>query len=127
MIKNWWKEAVIYQIYPRSFKDSNVDGIGDLKGIQSKIPYLKALGIDVIWLSPHYQSPNVDNGYDISDYQNIMTEFGTMNDFDQMLGEIHRSGLKLIIDLVINHSSDQHQWFQESRKSKENPYRDFYI
>jgi oligo-1,6-glucosidase len=127
MEKNWWKEAVIYQIYPRSFKDSNNDGIGDLKGIQSKLPYLKELGIDVIWLSPHYKSPNVDNGYDISDYQSIMTEFGTMSDFDEMLEDIHRLGLKLIIDLVVNHSSDQHLWFKEARKSKDNPYRDFYI
>ena len=127
MKKNWWKEAVVYQIYPRSFKDSNGDGIGDLKGIQSKLPYLRVLGVDVIWLSPHYQSPNVDNGYDISDYQNIMSEFGNMQDFDEMLEAIHHHGLKLIIDLVVNHSSDQHRWFKESRKSKDNPYRDYYI
>jgi oligo-1,6-glucosidase len=127
MTKNWWKEAVIYQVYPRSFKDSNADGIGDLQGIISKLDYLKELGIDVIWLSPHYQSPNIDNGYDISNYQAIMNEFGTMQDFDCMLTEIHKRGLKLIIDLVVNHSSDQHYWFQESRKSKENHYREYYI
>jgi oligo-1,6-glucosidase len=127
MQKNWWKEAVVYQIYPRSFKDSDGDGIGDLKGITSKLSYLKDLGIDVIWLSPHYKSPNADNGYDISDYENIMDEFGSMADFDEMLGEIHRLGLKIIIDLVVNHSSDEHRWFQESRKSKDNPFRDFYI
>ena len=123
----WWKEAIIYQIYPRSFKDSNKDGIGDLKGIISELDHLKNLGVDVIWLSPMYKSPNVDNGYDISDYENIMTEFGTMADFDDLLRGIHERGLKLIIDLVVNHSSDEHAWFQESRKSKDNPYRDFYI
>lgn len=127
MEKKWWKEAVVYQIYPRSFKDSNADGIGDLKGITSKLPYLKELGIDVIWLSPHYQSPNTDNGYDISDYENIMSEFGTMADFDEMLTEIHRLGLKIIIDLVVNHSSDEHRWFEQSRLSKQNPYRDYYL
>jgi oligo-1,6-glucosidase len=127
MEQKWWKEAVIYQIYPRSFKDANNDGVGDLKGISSKLSYLKDLGIDVIWLSPHYESPNVDNGYDISDYQNIMAEFGTMYDFDEMLDEIHRLGMKLIIDLVVNHSSDQHHWFKQARKSNDNPYRDYYI
>ncbi len=125
--KSWWKEAVVYQVYPRSFKDSNADGIGDLKGITSKLDYLQNLGIDVIWLSPHFKSPNVDNGYDISDYQSIMEDFGTMEDFNEMLSEIHQRGMKLIIDLVVNHSSDEHFWFQESRKSKDNPYRDFYI
>jgi oligo-1,6-glucosidase len=125
--RQWWKEAIIYQIYPRSFKDSNKDGIGDLKGITSELDYLKNLGVDVIWLSPIYQSPNADNGYDISDYQNIMTEFGIMADFDDLLRGIHERGMKLIIDLVVNHSSDEHDWFQESRKSKDNPYRDFYI
>jgi oligo-1,6-glucosidase len=125
--RQWWKEAIIYQIYPRSFKDSNKDGIGDLKGIISELDHLKNLGVDVIWLSPIYKSPNADNGYDISDYENIMTEFGTMADFDDLLRGIHERGLKLIIDLVVNHSSDEHAWFQESRKSKDNPYRDFYI
>ena len=125
--KSWWKEAVVYQVYPRSFMDSNADGIGDLKGITSKLEYLQNLGIDVIWLSPHFKSPNVDNGYDIADYQAIMEDFGTMEDFDEMLYEIHQRGMKLIIDLVVNHSSDEHFWFQESRKSKDNLYRDFYI
>jgi oligo-1,6-glucosidase len=125
--RQWWKEAIIYQIYPRSFKDSNNDGIGDLKGIISELDYLKDLGVDVIWLSPMYKSPNADNGYDISDYENIMTEFGTLSDFDDLLRGVHARGLKLIIDLVVNHSSDEHAWFQESRKSKDNPYRDFYI
>lgn len=125
--KSWWKEAVVYQVYPRSFKDSNADGIGDLKGITSQLDYLQNLGIDVIWLSPHFKSPNVDNGYDISDYQDIMEDFGTMEDFDEMLLGIHQRGMKLIIDLVVNHSSDEHFWFQEARKSKDNPYRDYYI
>jgi oligo-1,6-glucosidase len=125
--KTWWKESVIYQIYPRSFNDSNGDGIGDINGITEKIPYLSELGIDVIWLSPVYQSPNDDNGYDISDYRNIMDEFGTMQDFDNMLAEAHRHGIKIMMDLVVNHSSDEHAWFQESRKSKDNPYRDYYI
>jgi oligo-1,6-glucosidase len=127
MQKSWWKEAIVYQIYPRSFQDSNNDGIGDLRGIISKLDYLKNLGIDVIWLSPHFKSPNVDNGYDISDYEAIMDDFGTMDDFDNLLAAIHRRGMKLIIDLVVNHSSDEHFWFQESRKSTTNPYRDFYI
>lgn len=127
MSKQWWKEAVIYQIYPRSFKDSNGDGIGDINGIISKLDYLKELGIDVIWLSPVYQSPNDDNGYDISDYRGIMEEFGTMADWERLLDEMHKRGLKLIMDLVVNHSSDEHSWFVESRKSKDNPYRDYYI
>ncbi|MCA1055745.1 alpha-glucosidase [Rossellomorea aquimaris] len=127
MTKQWWKEAVVYQIYPRSFKDSNGDGIGDINGIISKLDYLKELGIDVIWLSPVYQSPNDDNGYDISDYRGIMDEFGTMADWDRLLDEMHKRGLKLIMDLVVNHSSDEHAWFVESRKSKDNPYRDYYI
>ena len=123
----WWKEAVIYQIYPRSFQDSNGDGIGDLNGITMHLDYLKKLGIDVIWLSPVYKSPNDDNGYDISDYRDIMTEFGTMEDFDRMLAAAHERGIKIVMDLVVNHSSDEHKWFIESRKSKDNPYRDYYI
>ena len=127
MKKTWWKEAVIYQIYPRSFMDSNGDGIGDLKGITSKLDYLKYLGVDVIWLSPIYKSPNDDNGYDISDYRAIMDEFGTMEDFDEMLAEAHKRGLRIVMDLVVNHTSDEHKWFMESRKSKDNEYRDYYI
>jgi len=127
MKKAWWKEAIVYQIYPRSFCDSNGDGIGDLNGITSKLDYLKELGIDVIWLSPVYKSPNDDNGYDISDYEAIMTEFGTMDDFDKMLSEAHRRGIKIVMDLVVNHTSDEHPWFVESRSSKDNPKRDYYI
>lgn len=127
MDKKWWKESVVYQIYPRSFCDSNGDGIGDIKGITSKLDYLKELGVDVIWLSPVYQSPNDDNGYDISDYQAIMEEFGTMEDFDEMLAAAHERGIKLVMDLVVNHTSDEHHWFVESRKSVDNPYRDYYI
>lgn len=127
MEKKWWKESVVYQIYPRSFCDSNGDGIGDIKGITSKLDYLKELGVDVVWLSPVYQSPNDDNGYDISDYQAIMEEFGTMEDFDEMLAAMHERGLKLVMDLVVNHTSDEHRWFVESRKSVDNPYRDYYI
>lgn len=127
MDKKWWKESVVYQIYPRSFCDSNGDGIGDIKGITSKMDYLKELGIDVIWLSPVYQSPNDDNGYDISDYQAIMEEFGTMEDFREMLAAAHERGIKLVMDLVVNHTSDEHRWFVESRKSVDNPYRDYYI
>jgi len=127
MEKTWWKESVIYQIYPRSFNDSNGDGIGDLKGITEKLDYLKDLGIDVIWLSPVYKSPNDDNGYDISDYQDIMDEFGTMQDWEELLDQVHQRRMKLIMDLVVNHSSDEHAWFAESRKSKDNPYRDYYI
>ena len=123
----WWKEAVIYQIYPRSFCDSNGDGIGDIEGIISRLDYLKRLGIDIIWLSPIYESPNDDNGYDISDYQNIMREFGNMKDFDRLLEQAHIRNIRIIMDLVVNHTSDEHPWFIESRKSKENPYRDFYI
>lgn len=127
MKRTWWKEAVIYQIYPRSFMDSNGDGIGDIKGISSRLDYLKYLGIDVIWLSPIYKSPNDDNGYDISDYQAIMDEFGTMEDFEEMLTEAHKRGLRVVMDLVVNHTSDEHPWFMESRKSKDNEYRDYYI
>ena len=127
MKKAWWKEAVVYQIYPRSFCDSNGDGIGDLNGITSKLDYLKELGIDVIWLSPVYKSPNDDNGYDISDYEDIMTEFGTMDDFDKMLAAAHERGIKIVMDLVVNHTSDEHPWFVESRSSKDNEKRDYYI
>lgn len=127
MNTSWWKEAVVYQIYPRSFMDSNGDGIGDLRGIISRLDYLKKLGIDVIWMSPVYQSPNDDNGYDISDYQAIMEEFGTMEDFDELLSKAHEKGLKIVMDLVVNHTSDEHKWFAESRKGKDNPYGDYYI
>lgn len=123
----WWKEQVIYQIYPRSFKDSNGDGIGDIPGIIEKLDYLKDLGVDIIWLGPVYPSPNDDNGYDVSDYRDIHPEFGTMADFDRLLASLHDKGMKLIMDLVVNHSSDEHKWFQESRQSRDNPYRDFYI
>lgn len=127
MKKTWWKESVVYQIYPRSFCDSNGDGIGDLGGITEKMDYLKELGIDVIWLSPVYESPNDDNGYDISNYQGIMKEFGTMEDFDRMLDAAHTHGIRIVMDLVVNHTSDEHPWFIESRKSKDNPYRNYYI
>lgn len=127
MKRNWWKEAVAYQVYPRSFNDSNGDGIGDLPGLIEKLDYLENLGIDVIWLSPMYPSPNDDNGYDISDYKGIMSVFGTMNDFDQLLSSIHQRGMKLILDLVVNHTSDEHPWFIESKSSKTNAKRDWYI
>lgn len=127
MEKTWWKESVVYQIYPRSYCDSNGDGIGDLNGITEKMDYLKELGIDVIWLSPVYQSPNDDNGYDISNYRDIMDDFGMMEDYDRMLAAAHARGIKIVMDLVVNHTSDEHPWFVESRKSKENPYRDYYI
>lgn len=127
MKRKWWKEAVVYQIYPRSFQDSNGDGIGDLKGIMKRLDYLKLLGIDVIWLSPIYKSPNADNGYDISDYKEIMDEFGNINDFDELLRKAHERDIKIMIDLVVNHTSDEHKWFIESRKSRDNPYRDYYI
>ncbi|ELY3982538.1 alpha-glucosidase [Cronobacter muytjensii] len=123
----WWKEATAYQIYPRSFRDSNGDGIGDLNGIIEKLDYLKDLGIDLIWICPMYPSPNDDNGYDISDYQGIMAEFGTMADFDRLLAGVHQRGMRLILDLVVNHTSDEHPWFLESRSSKDNPKRDWYI
>lgn len=127
MERKWWHDSVVYQIYPRSFNDSNGDGIGDLVGIIEKLDYLKELGIDVIWLSPVYDSPNDDNGYDIRDYEAIMDEFGTMADFDRLLDQAHERGIKIVMDLVVNHSSDEHAWFAESRKSKDNPYRDYYI
>src|SRR6185503_16263086 len=124
--REWWKEIIVYQIYPRSFKDSDGDGVGDLKGITSKLDYLKSLGINAIWINPIYASPNDDNGYDISDYYSIMREFGTMKDFDALLQGLHERGIKLLMDLVVNHTSDEHPWFMESRKSRDNPYRDFY-
>ncbi len=124
--RKWWKEAIVYQIYPRSFKDNNGDGIGDLKGIISKLDYIKSLGIDVVWLNPIYSSPNDDNGYDVSDYRNIMKDFGTMDDFDALLKGLHDRGIKLVMDLVVNHSSDEHEWFKQSRSSRTNPYRDYY-
>lgn len=125
--QNWWKEVVVYQVYPRSFMDSNGDGVGDLPGLISKLDYLKDLGINVIWICPMYKSPQDDNGYDISDYQDIHDEFGTMQDFDKLLSEVHKRGMKLIIDLVINHTSDEHPWFLESRESKDSKKRDWYI
>ena len=127
MASDWWKKAVVYQIYPRSFMDSDGDGIGDLNGIRMKLDHIRRLGADVIWLSPIYRSPNDDNGYDISDYRNIMEEFGTMESFDLLLKEAHEKGLKIVMDLVVNHTSDEHPWFKESRKSKDNPFRDYYI
>ncbi len=127
MEKRWWHSSVVYQIYPRSFNDSNGDGIGDLKGIIEKLDYLKELGIDVIWLSPVYKSPNDDNGYDISDYYDIMDEFGTMEDMDNLLKEAKNRGIKIVMDLVVNHTSDEHKWFIEAKKSKDNEYRDYYI
>ena len=127
MEEKWWQRSVVYQIYPRSFQDSNGDGIGDLPGITSRLEYIKELGADAIWLSPVYKSPNDDNGYDISDYQDIMDEFGTMADFDAMLEKAHSLGLKIVMDLVVNHTSDEHKWFVESRSSRDNPYRDYYI
>lgn len=127
MNKKWWKEAVVYQIYPRSFNDSNNDGIGDLRGIIEKVDYLDELGVDAIWLNPIYKSPNDDNGYDISDYKAVMDEFGTMADLEELMELLHQKNIKVIMDLVLNHSSDEHQWFKESRKSKENSYRDYYI
>ena len=127
MNRNWWKEGVVYQIYPRSFNDSNSDGLGDIKGIIDKLEYIKSLGVDMIWICPMYESPNVDNGYDVSDYRKISDDFGGDKDFDSLLKEIHSLGLRLIMDLIPNHSSDQHYWFQQARKSKKNPYHDYYI
>ena len=124
--RKWWKEAIVYQLYPFSFKDSDGDGTGDLKGIISRLDYIKSLGVNVVWLNPIYTSPNEDNGYDISDYRNIMQRFGNMNDFDDLLEGLHRRGVKLIMDLVVNHTSDQHEWFQKSRSSRTNPYRNYY-
>jgi oligo-1,6-glucosidase len=124
--RKWWKEAIVYQIYPRSFQDSDGDGIGDLKGIISRLDYLKSLGIDAVWLNPIYQSPNDDNGYDVSDYRRIMKDFGSMEDFDALLEGLHRRGIRLVMDLVVNHSSDEHEWFRQSARSRNNPYRDYY-
>jgi len=124
--RNWWKEGIIYQIYPRSFKDTSGNGVGDLRGIIQKLDYIKSLGVTMVWLNPIYQSPNDDNGYDISDYRAIMKEFGTMEDFDELLEGLHKRGMKFIMDVVVNHSSDEHEWFQQSRSSRNNPYRDYY-
>ena len=124
--KEWWKESIVYQIYPRSFKDSDGDGVGDLRGIISKLDYIKSLGVTAIWLNPIYTSPNDDNGYDVSDYKNIMKEFGTMQDFDELLKGMHQRGIKLIMDMVLNHSSDEHEWFKQSRSSRDNKYRNYY-
>ena len=126
-MKPWWKKAVVYQVYPKSFQDSNGDGIGDIPGIISRLGYLEKLGIDAIWLSPVYLSPGVDNGYDISDYQKIDPQYGTMDDMDNLIREARKHHIRIIMDLVVTHTSDQHPWFIEARKSKENPYRDFYI
>ena len=125
MNRQWWKEAVVYQIYPRSFQDSTGDGMGDLRGIINRVDYLASLGIDVVWLNPIFGSPNADNGYDISDYRDIMPEFGTMADFDELLEALHARGIRVVLDLVVNHSSDEHPWFQASRSSRDNHYRDY--
>ncbi len=126
-MEKWWNNAVVYQVYPASYQDSNGDGIGDLPGITKRLDYIKKLGVDIVWLSPIYKSPQVDNGYDISDYQAINPDFGNMEDFDKLLKKAHDLGLKIMMDLVVNHTSDAHKWFQESRKGKDNPYRDYYI
>jgi len=123
---SWFKKGIIYQIYPRSFNDSDNDGIGDLRGIIEKLDYLQQLNIDILWLSPIFSSPNDDNGYDISDYCSIMPEFGTMDDFDELLQKTHEKGMKMILDLVANHCSDEHEWFQQAKQSKDNPYRDYF-
>lgn len=123
---DWWKETVVYQLYPRSFQDSNGDGVGDLKGIISRLDYLKSIGVGTVWLNPIYASPNDDNGYDISDYRAIMPEFGTMADFEALLKGMHQRGLKLVMDLVVNHSSDEHAWFKSARASRTSPYRNYY-
>ena len=124
--RNWWKEGIVYQIYPRSFKDTSGNGVGDLRGIIQKLDYIKSLGVTMVWLNPIYESPNDDNGYDISDYRAIMKEFGSMEDFDELLEGLHKRGMKFIMDVVVNHSSDEHEWFQQSRSSRDNPYRDYY-
>ena len=127
MAKKWWQDKVVYQIYPRSFQDSNGDGIGDLPGIISRPDYLSDLGIDAIWLSPVYRSPQDDNGYDISDYQDIDPMFGSLEDMERLIAEADKKGIKIIMDLVLNHSSDEHRWFREAKKSKDNPYHDYYV
>ena len=127
MAKKWWQDKVVYQIYPRSFQDSNGDGIGDLPGIISRLDYLSDLGIDAIWLSPVYRSPQDDNGYDISDYQDIDPMFGSLEDMERLIAEADKRGIKIIMDLVLNHSSDEHRWFREAKKSKDNPYHDYYV
>ena len=127
MEKKWWKESVVYQIYPKSFKDSNGDGVGDIRGIIQKLDYLKELGVNVLWISPMLESPQDDNGYDISDYRRIYKEYGTMEDYEELLSEAHKRDIRILMDLVVNHTSDEHNWFIESRKSKDNPYRDYYI
>ena len=124
--KNWWKEGIVYQIYPRSYKDTSGNGVGDLRGIIQKLDYIKSLGVTMVWLNPIYESPNDDNGYDISDYRAIMKEFGTMEDFDELLEGLHQRGMKFIMDVVVNHSSDEHEWFKQSRSSRDNSYRDYY-
>ncbi len=124
---SWWQKAVVYQIYPRSFQDSNGDGIGDIPGIISRLDYLQLLGITAIWLSPVYKSPNDDNGYDISDYEDIMDEFGSMADMEELIQEANKRDIKIVMDLVVNHTSDEHAWFVEAKKGKENPYRDYYV
>lgn len=127
MEKKWWKESVVYQIYPKSFKDSNGDGVGDIRGIIQKLDYLKELGVNVLWISPMLESPQDDNGYDISDYRRIYKEYGNMEDYEELLSEAHKRDIRILMDLVVNHTSDEHNWFVESRKSKDNPYRDYYI
>ena len=127
MEKKWWKESVVYQIYPKSFKDSNGDGVGDIRGIIQKLDYLKELGVNVLWISPMLESPQDDNGFDISDYRRIYEEYGTMEDYEELLCEAHKRSIRILMDLVVNHTSDEHNWFIESRKSKDNPYRDYYI
>ena len=127
MQTNWWKNSVVYQIYPQSFKDSNNDGVGDFQGIMEKLPYSSELGIDVIWLNPIFESPLIDNGYDISDYTKTLAKYGTLEDFKQLLEMAHSRSIRIILDLVVNHTSDQHDWFQQSKSSQENPYSDFYI
>lgn len=126
-MKNWWKKATVYQIYPKSFKDSNNDGIGDINGIIEKLDYLYSLGVDLLWLTPMYVSPQRDNGYDIEDYYNIDPKYGTMNDFEKLLKEAHKRDIKIMMDMVLNHTSTEHKWFKESKKSKDNPYRDYYF
>ena len=127
MKQPWWKKSVVYQIYPKSFNDTTGNGVGDLQGIIEKLDYLKTLGVDVVWLTPIYKSPQRDNGYDISDYFAIQEEYGTMEDFDRLLEEAHSRGIKIIMDIVVNHTSTENEWFKQSRQSKDNPYRDFYI